>query len=329
VEQASEPPYLTYSRYLHERHGCTVYRVAVDAGFSCPNRASGRAGAGCTYCAEDGSRAPYLAPLPPPGDERCAQTLAEQVGQAIGFLRRRYAAEAFILFFQAFSNTNAPVAVLRRVYDEGLDLAPFRGLSVATRPDCIDAEKADLLGSYRDRGLDVWVELGLQTAHDATLERIGRGHTVGQFLGAYQVLKARGIKVAVHLIFGLPGESLPQLVETIRFVASLKPDGVKIHNLHVPAGTVLAREYAMGEIAPPGAHTHIEYVIAAIERLPPQTVIMRLLCETPEDRLLAPRSFPVKQRFTSQLAAAMRERGAFQGRLYEDPDADLRSPGKA
>jgi radical SAM protein (TIGR01212 family) len=247
---------------------------------------------------------------------QCAQTLSRQVEQAMGFLQRRYAAEAFILFFQAFSNTNAPVAVLQRVYDEGLDLAPFRGLSVATRPDCIDEEKADLLSSYKGRGLDVWVELGLQTSSEATLERIGRGHTVDQFVTAYRILKSRGLKVAVHLIFGLPGESLPEILETIQFVAALEADGVKIHNIHVPAGTVLAREYAMGEFTPPGPDSHIEYVIAAIERLPRQTVIMRLLCETPEERLLAPRSFPVKQQFNDQLAAAMRGRGAFQGRLY-------------
>ncbi len=121
-----EAPYFTYSRYLRERHGCTVYRVAVDAGFSCPNRAGGRTSPGCIYCAEDGSRAPYLA-----GREE----VRAQVESAMAFLRGRYGAQAFILYFQAFSNTNAPVEVLRKTYDDALALAPFRGLNVATRPD--------------------------------------------------------------------------------------------------------------------------------------------------------------------------------------------------
>ncbi len=318
----SQPPYLTYARYLRERHGCTVYRVAVDAGFGCPHRRGGRSGSGCTFCAEDGSRAPYqeacgrpFLPLPPHGELPDGEPLAAQVQNAVSFLTRRYGAEAFILFFQAYSNTNAPVETLRRVYDAGLALAPFKGLNVATRPDCIDAEKADLLASYRERGLEVWVELGLQTANDETLRRIGRGHTAADFLTAYRLLADRGLKVAVHLIFGLPGEGAPEVAATARWVAALRPDGVKIHNLHVPLKTPLARELLQGEITVPGTRRHIEYVIAALELLPPQTVIMRLTCDTPRQRLAAPRAFPGKQAFIALLTREMRARGARQGRL--------------
>ena len=303
----TEPPYLTYSRYLRERHGCTVYRVAVDAGFSCPNRAGGRSGRGCTYCAEDGARAPYL------GSQ---ESLKNQVESAMSFLRARYDAEAFILYFQAFSNTNAEVGALRQIYDNGLELASFRGLNVATRPDCVDEDKAALLASYKERGLEVWVELGLQSACESTLRRIERGHTRDDFMRAYGLLKERGLKVAVHLIFGLPGEGFEPIMDTIHAVARLDPDGVKIHNLHVPAGTVLATELAKGELTVPSPQRHLEYVIAALERLPAHTVIMRLTCDTPAEKLIAPRNFWPKGTFTARVASEMRARGAQQGRLF-------------
>jgi uncharacterized protein len=224
----NDAPYLTYARYLRERHGCKVYRVAVDAGFGCPNRAGGRSGRGCSFCSAAGSRAPYLgdasaSPGECPDRER---SLKGQVDDTIAFLKRRYAAEAFILYFQPYSNTNAPVEELKRTYDTGLALAAFRGLNVATRPDCIDDAKARLLASYRDTGLEVWVELGLQTIHDATLRRIGRGHTAEDFHRAYAVLKGYGLNVAAHLIFGLPGEESAQIMETVQAMAGLGIDGV-------------------------------------------------------------------------------------------------------
>ncbi|HET6451930.1 MAG TPA: TIGR01212 family radical SAM protein, partial [Spirochaetia bacterium] len=170
----SERPYLSYSRYLRERHGCPVYRVAVDAGFTCPNRGADRTRAGCAYCDPDGSRAPFLSRTEPTRIAACAGfeeqpidavSLERQVRDSISFYQRTHGDGAFILYFQAYSNTNAPVSVLRRVYDTGLALADFRGLNVATRPDCIDEEKADLLASYRDRGLEVWAEIGLQSGN--------------------------------------------------------------------------------------------------------------------------------------------------------------------
>ena len=227
----SEPPYLTYSHYLRQRYGCVVYRVAVDAGFSCPNRKDGVLPGGCSYCAVDGSRAPYLnvrgAVIPgcaqaarpgEPGEPRLPG------GKRNPFLSKRYAARAFILFFQAYSNTNAPgCPSCAGCTTTGLSLAPFLGLNVATRPDCLDEEKARLLASYRERGLDVWVELGLQSANDQTLRRIGRGHTSEDFRRAFDLLKDHGLKVGVHLIFGLPGEGWSEIMATMELVAGLAP----------------------------------------------------------------------------------------------------------
>jgi len=309
--------FYSHAEYLRARYGQTVYRVSVDAGFSCPNRGPDRGRPGCLYCDSEGARAPYLGPETGLGNEtERLQSVRRQIEEAARFLRRRYGAESFLLYFQAFTNTYAPVGELRRLYDAALEMAPFRELIVSTRPDCIDAAKAQLLASYRERGLEVWVELGLQSACDATLERIQRGHTVAQFLQAYRLLRERGIKLAVHLIFGLPGEGLEEILSTMGFTAGLEPDGVKIHNLHIPSASPLATEYLAGEITAPCAPRHLEYVVRALELLPPRTVILRLTCDTPAGRLAAPLGFWPKARFYQELRDRMRQERTWQGRLW-------------
>jgi len=313
MSEAREP-FFSYKRYLTERYGATVYRVAVDAGFSCPHRGAGRSGPGCVFCGPEGARAPYLGDAKT-GDE--PRGLEAQIRGALGFLGKRYGAQEFILYFQAYSNTNAPAARLKEIYDRGLSLADFRELAVSTRPDCVDPEKADLLASYKNERRDVWIELGLQSFHDRTLARINRGHTAADFRAAYALCRERGLKICVHLVFGLPGEGRPEIEATMRELAALGPDGVKIHNLHVVAGTPLAEEYARGLVEAPGADEHLERVIGALELLDPKTVIMRLVCDTPAARLVAPRDFPDKQRFLALLRAEMARRGSFQGKARQ------------
>lgn len=316
-------PLASYAEYLRAKYGSPAYRVAVDAGFSCPNRGPDRGHPGCRYCDEHGARAPYLGE-PGPGAAGLEERLAavrRQVGQAIPFLRRRYGAEHFLLYFQAFSGTHAPVAELERLYDAGLACGPFRELVIATRPDCVDQAKAALLGSYRQRGLEVWVELGLQSAGDATLKRIRRGHSVADFRQAFDLLRAQAVKLAVHLIFGLPGEGLPEILATARFVAALEPEGVKIHNLHVPVGSPLAAELRAGELTLPCSARHLEYVVRALELLPPQTLVMRLTCDTPRERLAAPLGFPPKAAFLRAVRGELARRGTWQGRLWLRPSA--------
>ncbi|MBN1798281.1 MAG: TIGR01212 family radical SAM protein [Spirochaetales bacterium] len=302
-------PFYIYSNYLKKKYGCTVYRVAVDAGFSCPNRGPDRDAPGCTYCDECGSRAPYV------GDKTA---LYDQITGALSFLRQRYQAQGFILYFQAFSNTFAPARKLRSIYDYGLSLAAFKELIVSTRPDCVDADIAALLASYKNQKRDVWVELGLQSAHNSTLNRINRGHTVEDFLTAYKLLRHYDLKIAVHLIFGLPGETETEITETIKLVASLKPAGIKIHNLHIPYNSMLFNQYLCGEITVPGSERHLEYVIKALGLLPPSTVIMRLTCDTPSSRLAAPKNFMVKQQFYALLKSEMLKRNLYQGSAYNN-----------
>ncbi len=295
-----------YSGYLKERYGQTVYRVAVDAGFSCPNRGLKPRQSACTYCDGSGSRAPYL------GDEK---DIKRQVEAAIAFLRQRYQAESYILYFQAFTNTFASTQQLKRIYDFALSLAPFRELVVSTRPDCIDQERALLLKSYTERGIDVWVELGLQSAHDATLRRIERGHTVSAFSETCRLLHSMQLKVAAHLIFGLPSERMWHVLRTARYLAALGIDGVKIHNLHIPWDTALFQEYLKGEITCPCPRRHLHYVIRTLELLPKRTVVMRLTCDTPPERLALPTTFWEKGKLYAILTSEMARRKTWQGKL--------------
>jgi uncharacterized protein len=307
MEEAGKSPFLRYSTYLRDTYGQTVYRVAVDAGFSCPNRPGGRERGGCIYCDEHGARAPYLGDL---------KLLDDQIEKALSFLKRRYSAEAFLLYFQAFSSTHADVSDLKKIYDYGLGLYPFKGLVVSTRPDCLDGEKAALLSGYRREGFEVWVELGLQTACDKTLMYIRRGHLQADFDESFDLLKSYGLKVAVHVIFGLPGENWMHIEKTIQYLAKKKPDGIKIHNLNIPYGTVLLDDFMTGEMALLSWQRHLRYTVRALELLPKKTVIMRLTCDTLTERLAVPRRFIGKSDFYTAVEKEMTGAGTFQGKLY-------------
>lgn len=310
-------PFNAYSRYLKERYGERTYRIGVDAGFSCPNRSADRRRGGCTFCDEDGSRAAYIAELEP-------ADLKGQIERSREFLARRYGARRFILYFQAFSSTYAPPAELKRIYDAGLSVLPFEELVVSTRPDCIDEDTAALLASYRERLSDVWVELGLQSAHDETLRRVRRGHDVASFDRALETLRAHGVHVAAHVMFGLPGEGWKDIEETVRYLADRRIDGIKIHNMNVVAGTPLAEEYRSGAFDVPGPAEHLDYVARALEILPPETIVMRLTCDTASEKLLAPAEFWPKQTFRQRLVEHMDRNGLYQGRLYGEVEAACR-----
>jgi radical SAM protein (TIGR01212 family) len=224
-------------------------------------------------------------------------------------LRRRYAARRFLLYFQAFSGTYAPVEELKRIYDYALSLGDFRELIVSTRPDCLEAEKADLLAGYKKPDRDVWVELGLQSAQEETLRRIRRGHTLAEFEAAFSLLRARGIKTAVHLVFGLPGENAEDIEATLRYVAELKPEGLKIHNLHIVRTASLYHEFLAGELVPPCALRHLDWILRADAILPEETIVMRYTCDTPPDLLAYPRRFPEKGKFLNLLRRALARTG--------------------
>src|SRR5262249_47852690 len=231
-------PYLTFNNYLREVFGTRIYRVPLDAGFTCPNRDGTRAFGGCTFCDDRGSGAPTI-------DGRLS--VRRQLETGIERVRRRFKANQFLAYFQAFSNTYAPEGVLRGLYDAALEHPEVVGLCIGTRPDCVPDNVLDMLAEYNEKTF-VWLELGLQSAFDETLNTINRGHTAGEFFDSLRRAKSRGLKVATHLIFGLPGETRSQMMETVRQVAVSGTDGIKIHQLVVYKGTPTEKDFRSGNL---------------------------------------------------------------------------------
>ncbi|MFO7849756.1 MAG: TIGR01212 family radical SAM protein [Spirochaetia bacterium] len=319
-------PFRRYSSYLKKKYGEPVYRISVDAGFTCPHRRSDGSG-GCSFCDEKGSRAAYQEETLDGKTLRIKrgggvtperlELIRLQIERGKKFLSKRYGARKFILYFQAFTNTFAPIDELDKIYRYSLSLEPFQELIVSTRPDCVAPAHSDLLASFKKESFDVWVELGLQTYHDTTLQHINRGHLSSSFTEACNLLKERGLKVSVHLIFGLPGEGRREIMHTVDRVASLRPEAVKIHNLDIARETDLEEEYRRGELSVPSDKRHLEYVMEALERLPEETVVQRVTCDTGKNARAAPADFMDKNSFYSSLDKEMRSRGKRQGRLFE------------
>jgi uncharacterized protein len=270
--------YQDLNTHLRDLFGCRVQKITVDAGLTCPNRDGSLSTGGCIYCNERGSGT---------GAHARNLSITDQLLRGKAWMSRRYKAKKFIAYFQSFSNTYAPPEKLEQLYNEALAVRDVVGLSIGTRPDCVDAKVIDLLASYTPRHL-VWVEYGLQSAHDETLERINRGHTVSCFRQAVTATQSRGIRICAHVILGLPGETADQMMETARLLPELGIDGVKIHLLYVVRGTNLEAIYRRGEYQCLGQEEYARLVCRFIERLSPGTVIHRLTGDPHPEELVAP-----------------------------------------
>ena len=303
--------YRSLSSYLRERFGERVQKVSIDAGFTCPNRDGTKAGGGCTFCNNQGFS-------PPTRVE--PRELAEQLRQGISFLRHRTRARKFLAYFQAFTNTYAPVEVLRERYDVIREFPEVVGLVIGTRPDCVPEETLDLIAEYAE-SYHVWVEYGLQSASDRTLELINRAHTVADFTDAVGRTRRRAregldLHICAHVILGLPGETREDMLHTARFAAALPLDGIKIHLLHVLRGTPLETQYRRGEFRLFEMEEFAELVCDFLELLPPDMVIQRLTGEAPEEFLVAPKWCLDKKQVLAAIHSALETRDTYQGRLF-------------
>lgn len=298
-----EKRYRPFSRYLREIFGCRVQKIPLDAGFTCPNR-DGRVGlGGCIYCGPRGSGT---------GAYENGVPLGEQIRAGIESGKRRFGKCKFIAYFQAFTNTYAPPERLKSLYDEALRHQEVVGLSIGTRPDCAPHEVLELLEEYARR-CHFWVEYGLQSAHDYTLELINRGHDIAQFVDAVERTKGRGINICAHIILGLPGETKEEMMATADLVASLELEGIKIHSLYVLKGTKLAEIYQRGEFRLLELEEYVSLVCDFLERLPPDMVIQRLTGEAPRDLLVAPRWSREKMAVLGKIDTELEQRGSYQG----------------
>ena len=295
-----------YSTYLKQHFGGRVHKISIDARFGYPNRHGGRHAQGCIFCDPGGSGAV--------GIERNA-AIAEQIEQAKELMRRKYRAKWFIAYFQPFSNTFGPVHQLRNCYDQALAVEDVVGLAIGTRPDCLPEPVLDLLAEYHQKTY-FWLELGLQSIHDRTLDYLNRGHDYRCFLDAYRRAKQRGLRICAHVILGLPGESREDILATAEELARLKVDGVKLHLLHILDGTPLGELYKQGQVAMLELQDYVGLVVDFIERLPPDTLIQRLTGDGPRDILLAPLWSMNKWEVLNAIDAELEHRGSRQGDHY-------------
>ncbi len=289
---------------FHNRHtyGCKVHKGAIDAGFTCPNIDGSKGVGGCIYCSGGSG---YFT-------EDSAVSVTDQFRAEEKRIRAKYPDALITAYFQAHTNTYAPVEKLNAIYREAI-AAGTDSLAIATRADCIDEDKAQLLSSL---GVPVTVELGLQTIHDGTAALINRCHTTAEFLQGYQLLKAHGLRVCVHIINGLPNEDIPMMLETARTLGKLRPDGVKIHLMHVIKGTALADMYDSGKYTPMTKEDYIETVIKQLELLPPETVIERITGDGDKRTLVAPLWSMDKISVLGGIDKRMAEIDTWQGRLF-------------
>ncbi len=296
-------PYQLFSEQLKSHFGTRIHKISVDAGFGCPNRNGGREGSGCLFCDPGGSGSASL--------ER-QLSIAEQLEHGKEVMTRKYKAGKFMAYFQPFSNTLAPVSQLRVLYDEALAVDDVVGLAIGTRPDCVPAEVLDLLSEYHRRTY-FWLELGLQSSHDRTLDWLQRGHDLATFTKAYHGAKAHGLRVCVHVILGLPGESRADMLATADLLAELQVDGVKLHLLHVLQNTPLGNLYAEDKIHVLGMDEYVALVVDVMERLHPVTLIHRLTGDGPRSQLLAPLWSLNKWEVLNAIDAEFARRGSRQG----------------
>ena len=303
-------PYYDLNTYLRSIFGCRVQKISLDAGLTCPNR-DGRIGTGgCIYCNTRGSGT---------GECSLGLTITEQIERGKEFLRKRYKAQRFIAYFQSFSNTYGPYEKLKALYDEACAVEDIVGLSIGTRPDCIDESILTLVQGYAEDYL-VWIEYGLQSIHGRTLAIINRGHDVACFRSAVEKTKGRGIKICAHVIIGLPFEDRRDMLATAQAVGTMGIDGIKIHLLYVVKGTPMERLYREGTYRCLEQGEYAELVCDFLELLPPDMVIQRLTGDPHPDELAAPEWSLRKSETLSLIKKTMAGRGSWQGKRFgENP----------
>jgi radical SAM protein (TIGR01212 family) len=299
-------PYNDYNSYLRSRYGTKVYRIGLDAGFTCPNRDGSKGSGGCLYCA-GGSRSAYADPK---------KTIAEQTSLRIAYLKDKYAAKKFIAYFQAFTNTYAPIEKLKETYDSVLGFDGIVGISIGTRPDCVDKNRIDLISSYSDR-YEVWIEYGMQSVRDEALTYLGRGHTFEEFVEAVKLSKGSGVRVCAHVIFGLPGETEEDVARTAELFSDIGIDGVKIHLLHVLRGSRAEKLYAEGSIKLLARDAYVRLVCDFLERLSPDTVIQRMTAQGALAEHIAPEWALDKTGTIGAIEDELIRRKTRQGSLYK------------
>lgn len=301
-------PYFSANQYYRELFGEKAYKLSLDAGMTCPNRDGALDTRGCIFCSAGGS-----------GDfaQSAAGSVAEQLDGAIARIAPKYSGGKYIAYFQAFTGTYAPLQRLREIFVPAAEDSRIAGISIATRPDCLEDCKIGFLKELAKRK-PVWVELGLQTINEKTAKYIRRGYELPVFEDTLSRLKRAGIPVTVHIIVGLPGENRADYIKCAEYLADRQVEGVKIQLLHVLRGTDLAADYEAGLFSTMERDDYIRTVVDMLELLPPDTVIHRLTGDGPRKILIAPQWSTDKKNILNLIHREFRTRGTYQGRKYRN-----------
>lgn len=288
-------PYLSFGHYIQQQYGEKVHKLSLNASFTCPNRDGTKGIGGCTFC-NNASFSP---------NAKQPDSIESQIAAGKAVMARRTGAKKFLAYFQAYTNTYDEVSNLKRLYDQALAIDGVVGLSIGTRPDCVPDAVLDLLLDYQNKGYEVWLELGLQSAFDESLRRVNRGHGFAEYQDACIRAREKGLKVCTHLIVGMPGEAPEASLHSLEKVLALGTDGVKFHPLHVVKGTQLARSWKQGDYQPIEYEDYIQTVVKMIAMLPKEIVVHRLTGTASDDILLAPAWCAKKWRVLNEISSRL------------------------
>ena len=299
-----------YSNYFKNLYGGRIQKVSIDAGFSCPNRDGTKGYGGCTFCLNDAFNPSYCTPI---------KTITQQINEGIEFHEKRYRrAEEYLAYFQAFSNTHSPVDILAELYQEALNCKGVIGLVIGTRPDCMDKEKLDLLLDLSKKH-HIVVEYGIETVFNRTLERINRCHTFEETQAAIEMTAGKGIHVGGHLIFGLPGESRQDMLESAALISAMPIDSLKFHQLQIFKGTEMEEEFRKHpeDFDSPGEDEYLDFMVEYIELLNPRIVVERIAGETPPRYAVRKPWGPRYDQILVKFEKLLEERDTWQGKTFK------------
>ncbi|RXK18299.1 TIGR01212 family radical SAM protein [Macrococcus sp. DPC7161] len=299
--------YHTWNYYLRNRFGQKIFKVALEGGFDCPNRDGTVAHGGCTFCSAAGS-----------GDfaGRRVDPIPVQFEKIKNKMHEKWAEGQYIAYFQAYTNTHAPLTVLKEKYEAALAQPGVVGLSIATRPDCLPDDVVEYLAELNERTFLI-VELGLQTVHQKTSDLINRAHDMACYYEGIQKLRKHNIQIVTHIINGLPGEDYDMMMETAKTVAQMDVQGIKIHLLHLLKGTPMVKQYEKGMLEFMSQEDYINLVADQLEVLPPEMIIHRITGDGPIDLMIGPMWSVNKWEVLNGIDDELKRRGTFQGSKYE------------
>jgi radical SAM protein (TIGR01212 family) len=302
----SNKHYNAYSDYIRKKYGERIQKISVHAGFTCPNRDGTLGNSGCIYCNNNSFIPGYIDP---------ADSISEQIKKGIAFLQNRYKVKKFFVYFQPFSNTYASPEILEKYFEEALSFKEVIGLTIGTRPDCINEEKIKLL-SRLSKSYDITIEYGLESIFDETLEKINRGHDFKCYLDALEMTAGKGIHICTHIIIGFPWENKDLWLKEADVLSGLATDSLKIHQLHIVKDTLLGHQYMKKPFDLLTFTQYLDIIVLFLERLNPRIVIQRLFGEAPPDILIAPKWNKRNAEILHSISKEFERRNSWQGKYF-------------